>query len=72
MLPRALASAIVTLVTIVWAANFVLQFVITEYKPDPVLHGVFGSLVGGALALSWKGGGDDPPDKPKHREGDRS
>jgi hypothetical protein len=67
VIPKSLASAIIVVVTIVWASNFVLQFVVAEYKPDPVLHGVFMSLVGGALALSRKGGGGDKPGK--HREG---
>lgn len=60
MIPKYLTSAIVVVVTIIWASNFVLQFVIPEYKPDPVLHAVFGSIVGSALALSRKdnnGGG---------------
>lgn len=58
MLPRHLASAVVVVVTIIWAANFLLQFIVTTYKPDPILHGVFMSLVGGALALSRKSGND--------------
>lgn len=52
MLPKPLAASILIVVTIVWAANFVAQFVIANYQPDPILHGVFMSLVGGALALT--------------------
>jgi hypothetical protein len=73
MIPRSLASAIIVLVSIVWAANFFIQFVITTYRPDVTLNGVFMAVVGGALALSRKdrggGGGShtkrsDPGDNP--------
>lgn len=59
MLSRPLASAIIVLVSLVWAANFVAQFVIPEYKPDVTLNGVFMAIVGGALALSRKDNGKD-------------
>lgn len=52
MIPRQLASGIIVLVSIVWAANFFLQFVVSTYKPDVTLNGVFMAIVGGALALS--------------------
>lgn len=55
MLPKPLATAIVVLVTLVWVANFIAQFVIPEYKPDPFINTIFAALVGGALALSKKG-----------------
>lgn len=56
MLPKPLANAIVVLVTLVWLANFVAQFVIPEYKPDPFINTIFAALVGGALALSKRSG----------------
>jgi hypothetical protein len=58
MLSRPLASAIIVLVSLVWAANFIAQFVIPEYKPDVTLNGVFMAIVGGALALSRKDNND--------------
>jgi hypothetical protein len=60
MIPRQLASAIIVLVSLVWAANFIAQFIVDNYRPDVTLNGVFMAIVGGALALSRKdkGGGD--------------
>lgn len=55
LLPRPLASAIIVLVSVVWAANFGLQFFVPEYKPDVAINGIFMAVVGGALALSRKG-----------------
>lgn len=57
MLPRPLASAIIVLVSVIWAANFVLQFIVPEYHPDVTINGIFMAIVGGALALSRKDGG---------------
>jgi hypothetical protein len=54
VLPRPLASAIIVLVSLVWAANFVAQFLVADYHPDVTLNGVFMAVVGGALALSRK------------------
>lgn len=71
LLPRRLASAIITLVSIVWALNFALQFIPgINYHPDLSINGIFMGIVGGALALSRKGGDHsdpgrqiDPPDQ---------
>lgn len=52
MIPRPLATGIIVLVSVVWFANFLLQFVVPGYQPDPTIHGIFGAIVGGALALS--------------------
>lgn len=56
MLPKYLTNVIVTLVCIVWVANFFAQFVIKDYHPDPSINGVFGAIVGGALALTRRTG----------------
>lgn len=56
MIPKSLASGIIVVVTIVWVANFVLPLVNSNWHSDPVLHGVFMSLITGALALSRKKG----------------
>ena len=69
MLPRPLASAIIVLVSLIWALNFIAQFFIPEYKPDVTLNGVFMCIVGGALALSRKdnsGGGPSSGAHAKH------
>lgn len=54
MLPKPLANAIVILVTVVWAANFIIQFIVTTYKPDPLIHTAFMAIVGAAFAFSRK------------------
>jgi hypothetical protein len=54
VLPRPLASAIIVLVSVIWAANFIAQFIVENYRPDVTLNGVFMAIVGGALALSRK------------------
>jgi hypothetical protein len=61
LLPRPVASAIVIVVTVVWALNFALQFVVADYKSDVAINGIFMAIVGGAIALSRKG---DPPPPP--------
>lgn len=52
MLPARLANAIIILVCVVWAINFLAPFVVTGYTADQQLNLVFMSIVGGALALS--------------------
>lgn len=64
LLPRPVASAIIIVVTVVWSANFVLQFVVADYKPDVAINGIFMAVVGGALALSRRGDPPPPPDPP--------
>jgi len=64
VLPRWLSSAIIIVVTLAWAVNFLAQFVMNEYKPDPLVHALFMSIVGGALALSRKGNGGNDGDGP--------
>jgi hypothetical protein len=54
MLPKPLASAVIVVVTLIWCANFVLQFFVVTYHPDVTINGVFMTLVGGAFALSRK------------------
>lgn len=55
MIPKPLAVAIVTAVTLVWLTAFAAQFVVTGYVFDGYLHTVFLIIVGGALGLSRKG-----------------
>lgn len=72
MLPKPLASTIISIVTIIWAADFVAQFVVAEYKSSPTISGVFMAIVGGALALSRKGGnGHTGPDSEPTRQQDQ-
>lgn len=63
MIPRPLANAIVILVSLVWASNFVASIFIHNYSPDNTLNFVFMTIVGGALALK-RGGEQNPPPPP--------
>lgn len=64
-LPKPLANVIIALVTLVWVINFGAQFVIENYKSDPLIHGIFMGIIGGTLALSRKTpGAPPPPDAP--------
>lgn len=59
LLPKRLAQAIIVLVSVVWTANFSLQFVpALDWHPDASINGIFMAVVGGALALSRKDKGD--------------
>lgn len=55
MIPKPVASAIIVLVTIIWAANFVAPIVLPEYKPDVTINGIFMGIVGAAFAFGRKG-----------------
>ena len=61
MIPRKLSDLIVALVAIIWVCNFFAQFLVKNYQPDPSINGVFGAIVGGALALTQKGKDNPPP-----------
>lgn len=70
LLPKPLAYAIMGLVTLVWAVNFAAQFFVEGYTSDPLIHGIFMGIVGGAIALSRKAGnspgeGPAPPTPPE-------
>lgn len=59
MLPKALSNFIIVTVTIAWAVNFAAQFVVANYKPDPLVHTIFMAICGGALALTRNKKNDD-------------
>lgn len=52
MIPKVLLTIIIVLVSVVFAANYVLQFVVPGYQSDPAIIGVFGAIAGAAFALS--------------------
>lgn len=60
MIPRPLATAIIIVVTLVWAVNFAAQFIFEDYSPDVAIHGIFMAVVGGAMALSRRDNRKDP------------
>ncbi|GAA3070719.1 hypothetical protein GCM10010464_38710 [Pseudonocardia yunnanensis] len=55
-LPAPLANAIVVLVSLVSAGNFLASAFLPDYRSDSTLNFVFMTIVGGALALR---GGDN-------------
>jgi uncharacterized membrane protein len=66
LLSKAVLNAIALVTTFVWAANFVASVIpALNYKTDPQIHLIFGSLVGAAFALpkllGGKGKEEDPP-----------
>jgi hypothetical protein len=44
-------NIIIAVVTTVWAVNFAAGLIVPEYDPDPTIHAVFMSIVGGLLAI---------------------
>lgn len=67
MIPKVLLNAVIVLVSVTFAANYLLQFVVPDYKSDPAIIGVFGAVVGAALALSRR---DTKPPKNGDSNGD--
>jgi hypothetical protein len=63
-----MAEAIVGLVSAVWGASYVLQFVVHGYVIDPSINSVFGAIVGGALALSKQSKNNDNKKAPASTE----
>jgi hypothetical protein len=64
---KSVLNAIALIVTCVWVLSFIAQFIPgLEYKSDPQINLIFGTLVGGAFALPkllGSKGGDDSPGK---------
>lgn len=44
-------TAIIVVVTAVWAANFAAGLLVPDYEPDQAINGIFMALVGGLLAI---------------------
>lgn len=54
------ATAIIYLVSAVWAANMIVSMVPgSNYQPEPSIHGIFTVIVGGAFAVRARVGKDD-------------
>lgn len=49
-MPEGLRWVVISVVTIVWAASVVADFISKEYDPGGEIHGVFTGIVGIALA----------------------
>jgi len=70
VIPKPLATAIIVVVTVVWAINFAAQFIVEDYSPDVAINGIFMAIVGGALALSRRSNKDKNgnPEEDKEEE----
>lgn len=63
MLSKSVLNAIALVVTCVWVLSFLAQFIPgLEYKSDPQINIIFGTLVGGAFALPKLLGSKDKPE----------
>jgi uncharacterized membrane-anchored protein YitT (DUF2179 family) len=54
-------TAIIAVVTTVWAVNFVAGLTVADYEPDQAINAIFMAIVGGLFALGARhnsGGGD--------------
>jgi hypothetical protein len=60
-------TVIISVVTTVWASNFLAGLVIHDYKPSESINGIFMAIVGGLFALGArsmdKNDKKDDPDK---------
>jgi hypothetical protein len=66
VLSKSVLNAIALIVTIVWVLSFVAQFIPgLEYKSDPQINLIFGTLVGGAFALPKLLGSKDKATEPE-------
>jgi Flp pilus assembly protein protease CpaA len=64
-------TAIIAVVTVVWAVNFVAGLAVPHYDTSESINAIFMAIVGGLFALGGRGGGDskNPPDgSGKHRK----
>lgn len=58
-------TAVIVVVTTVWAANFLAGVLVPDYKPSESINGIFMAIVGGLFALGARteskknDGGDD-------------
>lgn len=72
MLSKSVLNAIALVITGVWTLSFLAQFIPAfEYKPDPQINLIFGTLVGGAFALPKLLGSrnkDDGDEGGRHRK----
>ena len=74
MLPPPLVWFVVGVTTTLWAANLIAGMLPLDYQPDPYVHGVYMTVVGGALALRRRNEHSEvrppPAKKPRLAEGD--
>lgn len=51
-------NAIITVVTAVWACNFVAGLTVTDYEPDQAINAIFMAVVGGLFAIGARKDGE--------------
>lgn len=59
MIDTKLKNVIISVVTSVWAINFVAGLVVPHYQPDQAINAIFMGIVGGLFALGARGPKDD-------------
>lgn len=59
MISPRLANIVIVIVTCVWVISFGVSITSATYKPDPQINVIFMAIVGGAMALKAKRGGDE-------------
>lgn len=63
MISDRMASILISVVTIIWAANIIAGMVAWRgYHPDQAINGIFMVIVGGAFALRYKSGANGHSD----------
>lgn len=71
MIDPKLKNWIISIVTAVWALNFLVGLVPqVDYKPDQAINAIFMAIVGGLFALSAKSDKKDNELEKKHRKKD--
>lgn len=58
MLSPRMTAIVITVVTVIWATNFIAGVIMKTYEADQMINTIFMAIVGGAIALRRK---DDPP-----------
>lgn len=61
MLSGRVLTGLCILVAVVWAASIGRSIIDDGYKPDPAINGIFGGVIGTAVALGGKNTGEKTP-----------
>ncbi len=61
-------TAIISVVTAVWAINFLAGLSVPDYEPDQAINGIFMAIVGGLFALGAREKQQPPATPPAPQE----
>lgn len=67
---KRLGNVVIVLICVIWSANFVAQFFVSDYKPDPTINMIFMGIVGGLFALQQRKSGGKSGDSTDQEEED--